>query len=232
MTHPMMQLSWERSRAVYILSFPVECLVRLALVFFPLGSPVFRVFLLKIEYPKIYFSYFLMKNNQHGPIAQLGERTVRIRKVVGSIPIGSTKMEIAAVFTAAISRLTTEIPQTDFCFDHLKGTPFSEGVPFILLFTLLQNLNIPSAKSSSTQKCGRHLQSRADTQCPKRFRLHLLHHESTVFSQFFDLEFERRISANIVVFSPYMFKEFFFGHHFSNAVRKELQHIKLLRSQV
>ena len=27
-----------------------------------------------------------------GPIAQLGERTVRIRKVVGSIPIGSTKM--------------------------------------------------------------------------------------------------------------------------------------------
>ena len=26
-----------------------------------------------------------------GPIAQLGERTVRIRKVVGSIPIRSTK---------------------------------------------------------------------------------------------------------------------------------------------
>ena len=33
---------------------------------------------------------------------------VRIRKVVGSIPIRSTKMEIAAVKTAAISRLTTE----------------------------------------------------------------------------------------------------------------------------
>ena len=33
----------------------------------------------------------------YGPIAQLGERTVRIRKVVGSIPIRSTKMEIAAV---------------------------------------------------------------------------------------------------------------------------------------
>ena len=41
----------------------------------------------------------------------------RIRKVVGSIPIGSTKMEIAVVFTTAISRLTTEIPQTDFGFD-------------------------------------------------------------------------------------------------------------------
>ena len=29
-------------------------------------------------------------NVLYGPIAQLGERTVRIRKVVGSIPIGST----------------------------------------------------------------------------------------------------------------------------------------------
>lgn len=28
----------------------------------------------------------------HGDVAQLGERTVRIRKVVGSIPIRSTKM--------------------------------------------------------------------------------------------------------------------------------------------
>ena len=57
---------------------------------------------------------------------------IRIVGVVGSNPIRSTKMEIAVVFTTAISRLTTEIPQTDFCFDHLKGTPFSEGVPFIV----------------------------------------------------------------------------------------------------
>ena len=41
-------------------------------------------------------------------VSRSGERTVRIRKVVGSIPIRSTKMEIAAVKTAAISRLTTE----------------------------------------------------------------------------------------------------------------------------
>ena len=53
----------------------------------------------------------------------------RIRKVVGSIPIGSTKMEIAAVKTAAISRLNTEIPQTGFGFDHLKGTPFRKEYP-------------------------------------------------------------------------------------------------------
>ena len=55
--------------------------------------------------------------------------TVRIRKVVGSIPIGSTKMEIAVVFTTAISRLTTEIPQIGFDFDHLKGTPFRKECP-------------------------------------------------------------------------------------------------------
>ena len=64
--------------------------------------------------------------------------TFRIRKVVGSIPIGSTKMEIAAVKTAAISHLTTEIPQTDFCFDHLTGTPERGCPPF--LFSTAQNL--------------------------------------------------------------------------------------------
>ena len=47
-------------------------------------------------------------------------------------------MEIAVVYTTAISRLTTEIPQTDFCFDHLRGTPFS-GVP-AFLFTAAQKL--------------------------------------------------------------------------------------------
>ena len=49
-------------------------------------------------------------------------------------------MEIAVVKTTAISRLTTEIPQTDFCFDHLKGTSFSEGVPFIC-FIIPQDLS-------------------------------------------------------------------------------------------
>ena len=70
-----------------------------------------------------------MKNGQYGPIAQLGERTVRIRKVVGSIPIGSTKNGNRRGFTTAISRLTTEIPQIGFDFDHLKGTPFRKEYP-------------------------------------------------------------------------------------------------------
>ena len=65
-------------------------------------------------------------------LTTLRERTVRIRKVVGSIPIRSTKLEIAAVKTAAISHLTTEIPQTDFRFDHLAGTPSQECPPYFV----------------------------------------------------------------------------------------------------
>ena len=31
-------------------------------------------------------------------------------------------------------RLTTEIPQTDFCFDHRKGIPCLMGMPFLLVY--------------------------------------------------------------------------------------------------
>ena len=44
-------------------------------------------------------------------LTTLRERTVRIRKVVGSIPIRSTKMEIAAVKNCG-----------DFSFDHRKSS--------------------------------------------------------------------------------------------------------------
>ena len=44
-------------------------------------------------------------------VSHSGERTVRIRKVVGSIPIRSTKMEIAAVKNCG-----------DFSFDHRKSS--------------------------------------------------------------------------------------------------------------
>lgn len=43
--------------------------------------------------------------------------------------ISVVKREIAVVFTTAISHLTTEIPQTGFGFDHLKGTPFRGECP-------------------------------------------------------------------------------------------------------
>ena len=44
-------------------------------------------------------------------------------------------MGIAVVKTTAISRLTTEIPQTDSYFDQWKGTSFSEEVHFICFIT-------------------------------------------------------------------------------------------------
>ena len=52
------------------------------------------------------------KKRQYGPVAQLGERTVRIRKVVGSIPIRSTISRKITAILAVIFRLTTIIPQT------------------------------------------------------------------------------------------------------------------------
>ena len=52
------------------------------------------------------------KKRRYGPIAQLGERTVRIRKVVGSIPIRSTISRKITAILAVIFRLTTIIPQT------------------------------------------------------------------------------------------------------------------------
>lgn len=45
-----------------------------------------------------------------------------------------TFIENAAVKTAAFSRLTTEIPQTDFYFDHRKGIPFFKGMPFLFVY--------------------------------------------------------------------------------------------------
>ncbi len=52
------------------------------------------------------------KKPQYGPIAQLGERSVRIREVVGSNPIRSTISRKITANLAVIFRLTTIIPQT------------------------------------------------------------------------------------------------------------------------
>ena len=45
-------------------------------------------------------------DRRNGPVAQLGERSVRIREVKGSNPSRSTRTEIAAVKTAAVFLLT------------------------------------------------------------------------------------------------------------------------------
>ena len=77
----------------------------------------------KLKTPKIRFLLRkTAKKWQYGPIAQLGERTVRIRKVVGSIPIRSTILRKITAKSAVIFRLTTIIPQTGRISDHFTGT--------------------------------------------------------------------------------------------------------------
>ena len=73
---------------------------------------------------------------------QDGTETITLDDINGSdLGAGAPpKLEIAAVKTTAISHLTTEIPQTDFCFDHLKGTPW--GSALLFLFTAAQILRV------------------------------------------------------------------------------------------
>ena len=58
------------------------------------------------------------KKRRYGPIAQLGERSVRIREVEGSNPFGSTISRKITAELAVIFRLTTIIPQTAENHDH------------------------------------------------------------------------------------------------------------------
>ena len=70
------------------------------------------------------------ENSQKAPQIAFPNAFASVRSRVRS-PSSPPKMEIAAVKTAAISRLTTEIPQTDFCFDYLTGAPFGECPSFL-----------------------------------------------------------------------------------------------------
>ena len=56
----------------------------------------------------------------YGLVAQLGERSVRIREVEGSNPFRSTILRKITAKLAVIFRLTTIIPQTAINFDHLE----------------------------------------------------------------------------------------------------------------
>ena len=67
--------------------------------------------------------------------------------------LGPPFIENAAVKTAAFSRLTTEIPQTDFCFNYLTGTPFQECPSFLfvpILFSASQLISLEVAAISQT----------------------------------------------------------------------------------
>ena len=68
------------------------------------------------------YNLFVIVQSEYGRVAQLGERTVRIRKVEGSIPFGSTISRKITANLAVIFRLTTIIPQTEIKSDHFART--------------------------------------------------------------------------------------------------------------
>lgn len=81
--------------------------------------------------------------------------SVRFASVRSSVRsrLGPPFIENAAVKTAAFSRLTTEIPQTDFCFNYLTGTPFQECPSFLfvpILFSASQLISLEVAAISQT----------------------------------------------------------------------------------
>lgn len=81
--------------------------------------------------------------------------SVRFASVRSSVRsrLGPPFIENAAVKTAAFSRLTTEIPQTDFCFNYLTGTPFQECPSFLFVpiqFSASQLISLEVAAISQT----------------------------------------------------------------------------------
>lgn len=103
--------------------------------FFPSNfSSGFSDYPFKIEYLKNpFFATFLIEKWLIWAVSSAGRARRSHRRGRGFDPLTVHQNWKSLQFSLRrFSRLTTEIPQTDFCFDHLKGTPFSEGVPFIV----------------------------------------------------------------------------------------------------
>ena len=86
---------------------------------------------LKIEYLKNpFFATFLIEKWPIWAVSSAGRARRSHRRGRGFDPLTvhqnwkSPQWELRR-----FSRLTTEVPQTDFCFDHLKGTPFRKECP-------------------------------------------------------------------------------------------------------
>ena len=99
------------------------------------------------------------KKRQYGPIAQLGERSVRIREVEGSNPFGSTISRKITAILAVIFRLTTIIPQTAENPDHFwnpQAVSSSPSPPADFRFMCLPVLSVlPEPRHSiSVPWCG------------------------------------------------------------------------------
>ena len=103
--------------------------------FFPSNfSSGFSDYPFKIEYLKnSFFITFLIEKRPIWAVSSAGRARRSHRRGRGFDPLTVHQNWKSLQFSLRrFSRLTTEIPQTGFGFDHLKGTPFSEGVPFLV----------------------------------------------------------------------------------------------------
>ena len=91
----------------------------------------FSDFPLKIEYLKNpFFATFLIEKWPIWAVSSAGRARRSHRRGRGFDPLTVHQNWKSPQFSLRrFSRLTTEIPQTDFCFDHLKGTPFRKECP-------------------------------------------------------------------------------------------------------
>ena len=71
-----------------------------------------------IDRVRYFLTLSVVKAGIYGLVAQLGERSVRIREVEGSNPFRSTILRKITAKLAVIFRLTTIIPQTAEDPDH------------------------------------------------------------------------------------------------------------------
>ena len=100
-------------------------------IFVSSSSSVFSDFPLKIEYLKNpFFITFLIEKWLIWAVSSAGRARRSHRRGRGFDPLTVHQNWKSLQFSLRrFSRLTTEIPQTDFCFDHLKGTTFRKECP-------------------------------------------------------------------------------------------------------
>ena len=93
---------------------------------------IFSNFPLKIEYFKNpFFATFLIEKWLIWAVSSAGRARRSHRRGRGFDPLTvHQKWKSPWFLPRRFPRLTTEIPQTDFCFDHRKGIPCLKGMPF------------------------------------------------------------------------------------------------------
>ena len=103
-----------------------------ASIFVSSSSSDFSDYPFKIEYLKnSFFITFLIEKWPIWAVSSAGRARRSHRRGRGFEPLTVHQKRKSPWFLPRrFPRLTTEIPQTDFCFDHRKGIPCLKGMPF------------------------------------------------------------------------------------------------------